>query len=356
MLTLTASIGYSVLLNAIRLKSNHIEYRMVDTFDPISTGCDHCMVDRNLCDACLLKKYRTETKKVYINESARHGRKNSLSRYGIMTLLWLHFNAPDENGLIRRLDIQDLCDAIGCTYRTALNQLHDLSTYGYIGVSKLSIPGYYSIIISDYTSYFKPAVEGGRGYMTISYDMFEKFKEQKDINSLRVTIRGVYTATEQKRLNGFVEEKSIKEIKRELPSYVTNGQIREILKSQSFVSMFDVYNKKKYTISFKLKDAYMQFGMRDKLVKDCRTAIEQCAKELSHSTPIKNKFKLSEYDLKCISEIGARFPIKNVVDALRTVFNTYFVNGIRIKDIGALVRTITKSYALVDSYLLDSIA
>ena len=356
MLTLTASMGYSVLLNAIRLENNHVEYKTVETFDPISTGCDHCMIDRNLCDACLLKKYKTETKKVYINESARHGKKKSLSRYGILILMWLHFNAPDENGVIRRIDIQELCDAIGCTYKTALNQLNDLSSYGYICVSKLDVPGYYNILICDYASYFKPAMEGGRGYMTISYEMFEKFKEQKDINSLRVTIRGVYTATEQKRLNGFVEEKSIKEIKRELPAYVTNGQIREILKSDTFVSMFDVYDKKKYTVSFKLKEEYMQFGMRDKLVKDCRVAVEECAKKLAHSTPIKNKFKLTEYDLKCISEIGARFPVKNVVEALKTVFNSYFMNGIKIKDMGALVRTITKAYAVTDSYLIDSIA
>ena len=355
MLTLTASIGYSVLLNAIRLESNHIEYRSIETFDPISTGCDHCVIDRAFCDACLLKKYKTETKKVYINESARHGRKKSLSRYGILILMWLHFNAPDENGLIKRIDIQELCDAVGCTYKTALNQLHDLSTYGYIAFNKLDVPGYYSIFICDYTSYFKPAMEGGRGYMTISFDMFEKFKAQKDINSLRVTIRGVYTATEQKRLNGFVEEKSIREIKRELPAYVTNGQIREIMKSDTFVSIFDVYDKKKYTVSFKLKEEYMQFGMRDKLVRDCRAAVEKTLKELTAASK-GNKFKLTDNDLKCISEIGARFPVMNVVNALKTVFNSYFMNGIKIKDIGALVRTITKSYAIADSYLLNTTA
>ena len=348
--TLTASIGFGVLLNSIRLEANHIEYRSVDTFDPVATGCDHCSIDRIHCKDCLLKRFKTTTEKVYINEKARYGKRQFVSKFGVLALLWLHFRNPDEKGVIDKVDVLDLCHDIGCTRRTAVNVLKDLADYGYIAITKLDVPGYYRVHLCDYTSYFKPASEGGRGYMTISHEMFLKLTELKDINSLRLTIRGILTASEQKRKTGFVEEKSLKEMHYELPAYVTNKKIREILSSDVFTSMFEVYDKK-YTISFKLKNDYMQHGMRDKLISDCKESVLRCVKELAKQAPKQKPFRLDDYQLKCISEIGVKFPAGYVVDAVKSVFQTYHMNDIAIQDIGALVRTIVKQRVRMDEII-----
>ena len=77
----------------------------------------------------------------------------------------------------------------------------------------------------------------------------------------------------------------------------------------------------------------------------------ECVKELAKQAPKQKPFRLDDYQLKCISEIGVKFPAGYVVDAVKSVFQTYHMNDIAIQDIGALVRTIVKQRVRMDEII-----
>ena len=350
MLTKTAPVGQAVLRNAICLKQNHIIYKDEKVFDPVATGCDRCSMrgQSNLCADCLLKIYKTEKKKVYVNEKSRYGEKQRLNRNAILLFLWLHFDNPDENGFIKRVDVVDVAEMLKCHPRTVVNNLHELSEYGYIAISKLPVPGYYAIHLSDYRDYFKQAKNGGRGYVTVSYEMFTRLCEQRSINALRLAVRGILTSTEQMIRNGLVEDRTYKDVKNELPAYVTKREIRDIIHSEPFQMLFTVSAKKKYTFSYQLKPAYTN-NVRDALVEDCKKAVLSYIHTINENN--KKNFLLKDEDVKNIADIGAKYPLPFIIKAVETVYKTYVCKTLPIQDVGALVRTITKSLILEQEFL-----
>ena len=347
MITLTAAVGQSVLRNAIGRADNYITYEEKRIFDPSATGCYDCTrraQSASACDHCPKKVYHTEMRKVYGNEKNRYGSMPSLNRGAILLLLYLHFCEPDENGLIRGFDASEAAEALSCHPRTIANNLTRLSDSGYAAVSHMDgIPGYYNVFLTGYSAYFRKAQENGRGYITLTQDLFHQILAQDTVNKVRLMVRSILTAQKDITDNRKGAEHPISEIRHQLPSYCRKQDILDILGTDSFRSVFRI-SEKKYTVRIAFQDAFDPVHVRAAMTRDYT---EQVRRRLARYDQMDTSgqvrgFHASEKDIRDIAMIGFRYPVGAVLKAIDQIHDVYISQNLPIGSLGALVRTYTR--------------
>jgi hypothetical protein len=337
MLTNTASIGNAVLLSALFLQKNHVEYINKQRIDELNTGCYTCKAFRsgsNICEQCPHKVYETYQEKKYINEKNRYGERKLLKRNALLLFIYLHFKNPDKNGLVY-FDSEEAAKTLNCNERSIKNNLHLLEENDYIVLNPTGYAGFYKAFLPEYSTYFKKASSGGRGYAVMSSDVFTQLTTMKDINSLRFAIREII---------GIHQEihKPYNEIKRNLPNYCTKKKVRTIAKSVPFSQLFYISCAKRY-VSIAPKEEYQ--NVADKLRADCRVSVENKVSQINQFAETQHKhFKLhiNEQAMTDIVNIALKTPIIYICDALSTIYRDYIAHNVPISNLGALVRTISE--------------
>lgn len=357
MVTNTASIGNAVLKSALSLQSNYSVAEDIAEIDRLGSGCYQCAayLEGNndlseLCENCLSKVCKHQTKKIYINEANRYGIRPILKRNALLLFIYLHFLNPDSRGLVR-LDIEDAAEALHCTERTIKNNIRLLNERNYI-ITTLNpiIPGFYHIFLTEYKSYFLPANQGGRGYSIISHECFDQFVKMPDINSLRLAIRNLLPDIEPKKSvasHGY--EKSYHDVMRVLPEYVTKTQIKHLVDTDEFKQLFYVKTKKRFIV-IEAKDDFKPSRIANSLRQDCRDKLLKTVDEINKTAQEqKKRFKLhlSEEEITDICNISLKVHIPYIIAAVQEVYSDYTSKNMHVQNFGALVRAIAEYKAAV---------
>ena len=351
MLTQTASIGNAVLISALRLQNNHyiyVDQKHLNTFDTGCFKCPHYQKNSSACASCDHKVYEYSQQKKYINEKNRYSVRKVLKRNALLLFMYLHFLNPDAAGLIQ-FDIEDAADLLNCTERSIRNNLRLLEKANYIIVKPSSIYGVYSAFITEYPSYFKKASMGGRGYSVISKDVFYQLLKMKDINSLRLSIRSLLIDIDNTKKPEL--RKSYKDLHYILPDYCTKKDIKNIITSTSFSSLFSASVKKRYVV-LNIKDEFNVTKLANILRQQCKEAVQQQLHEIEvykDKNHLKESLVLSNTDMIDICNIALKFPIRNICNSLMILYTDYIVPHLPIGKIGSLLRTITESNTYLSS-------
>lgn len=347
MVTVTANIGTGVMRSALRLQENFVEYKEEKHIEKLSTGCYSCehACGSEACASCQNKIYETHLKKVYRNEKNRYGSRKALKRNAIMLFMYFHYLNPDKAGHVY-IDIEDAAKVIGCDVKTIRNNLYLLNKEGYIILGKTDCPGYYQLFITDYKNYFKKASENGRGYTTLSKEFFYELLKLKDINSLRLVLRNFLFSIESGAKNIGRKERTYKEVKRELPKYVTQKSIKETLKSQEFGKLFDVTEKKR-TVIMNVKQNFNPLEITNRLRSECYNKVMNFIQNINNNRKMGKLFSISTDEMDDITSIALKYPLNAILKGLNEFYNDYIVQGEPVYNTGALLRTIVKSTAEV---------
>lgn len=355
MLTCTASIGLAVIKSAIRLCKNYKESIEVDSIDLHATNCRNCteflLSDAKkceqsefpfspACETCANRIMHSDVKTVYVNEKNKYGFRHELKRNALLLFMYLHYLNPDDQGLVY-VDIEDAASFLHCTERTIKNNLRLLNRHCYIDLDPVTVcPGYYKLFLNEYSTYFLPANNGGRGYCVLPLTHLEALVDMPDINSLRLAIRNLIPDTTFSKVNRI--EKPYVEVQRNLPVYCSKKKIRSITSSDEFQNIFDV-SSKKYFIAIKTKSKYDVSQVANTYKSDCRVKVLQLIDTLQkNAKQIKSRYKLVvlEEELNDICSIALKIPIKYILQALQQINENYILNHLKINNLGALVRTI----------------
>lgn len=350
MLTVTASIGVAVLKSALRLKKNHIEYKTVEHFDALATGCYKCPYYTpekeccaRECQICAQKQYTKTQEKVYVNEKNRYGERHPLQKNALLLFLYLHFQNPDKAGLVE-FEVETAAQELGCSIRTVQNNLRLLHEHSYIAFSKGRYPGHYYAFLMEFKNYFKKAAENGRGYFTMSKEIFQTVSEMEDINSVRLALRSFAEYVEEDRKPDYVNDRTFDEIKRNLPEYCTKKDIRETVKRDGFQKMFQTAERK-HSIILNMRKEFNPFVLVEKIILDGINRITTKINDINLSIidTHQSMLFLTEPQIRDIAKIALKHPVQHILDAVQDMYEGYTKLGLEVKEPGALVRTIVKT-------------
>ncbi len=362
MLTTFAGIGQATIISSMTLRKNHVEYETVKRLDEQASGCFSCAhyITGEGCQNCPNRIYQNDVVKKYVNEKNRFGERQPLKKHALLLLIGLHFLNPDSNGYIRRVDLVEMADILGCTVRTVSNNLALLSERNYIFVSDSNIPGCRQVFITEYTEYFKKAQQGGRGFVRLTSSLFEKLTLLPDVNAVRLALRTYIENSEFESKHKSASEKSLQEVKSVLPEYVTKKTLLSTVKDKVFSTLFDVRSSGR-SLLMTTKEAFSQQQTSSLVRSECRTEVAALAEEINkenrkNASGRKNNYRLmlTEQDLNDISGIALRYPIPAILQSVRRFYDTYVKENLAVSSIGAVIRTYTDELVSLNS--LPSIA
>lgn len=380
-------IGNAVLIRALGLQKNYTE--VVDTtieiIDEELSGCSSCYYGQikaafssnkelyqmalSQCESCPHKCMKKETiyKKIYHNEKNQYGYQPRLKINAIKLLLAYHMMDINQNGIIFSVNTKDLAKLLGCDIKTIRSNNALLSSYGYISYSKTDT-FFINVLLPSYEDYFKPASMGGRGFLVLSTEVFQKILSITSLNEMRLSLRQLM---EFDRLSskGITEiKKSYKELKHLLPDYCKRNTIK---KAVNGMELFHVVLSE-YGISFEIKDAFNSKKVKEESKQLYQTAITDFKRLFNRDVVQINTGKLSitdstfeeffscnrgderNYPLLILSNTNIldlaglclEYSYGQVVQALQTVYETYYIKQNEPTNLGGLVR----SLILANSY------
>jgi hypothetical protein len=329
MLTRTAKLSQSVLRCAIGLRKSGTVYSHTDVNGSEAGDQEE-------------KKYR-------IYESSRYiSRIGKLSRAGLTLLLYVHFCDPDTNGLIRYFDPAEAAQYIACTRRTVMNNLHQLSSAGFLSMSRTGYPGIYNLFISDYKKYFLPAAEGGTGYSVLHRDILEKVRACRDINEMRTALRVLFdqSALSKDRLP---KDPEYSFYRNGLPKSITRGNVRDIVdKGSLFTSIFNVVPGK-YNAKVRVKSEYDPLTLTRQLESECeRGLVMHMNSTRDPESPVMklnaNVFNSLIPEIMSLKDLGQKYPVSVVVSAVDEFITDYILKGDlnSVHSIKAAIRNIAR--------------
>lgn len=329
MLTRTAKLSQSVLRCAIGLRKSGTVYSHTDVNGSEAGDQEE-------------KKYR-------IYESSRYiSRIGKLSRAGLTLLLYVHFCDPDTNGLVRYFDPAEAAQYIACTRRTVMNNLHQLSSAGFLSMSRTGYPGIYNLFISDYKKYFLPAAEGGTGYSVLHRDILEKVRACRDINEMRTALRVLFdqSALSKDRLP---KDPEYSFYRNGLPKSITRGNVRDIVdKGSLFTSIFNVVPGK-YNAKVRVKSEYDPLTLTRQLESECeRGLVMHMNSTRDPESPVMklnaNVFNSLIPEIMSLKDLGQKYPVSVVVSAVDEFITDYILKGDlnSVHSIKAAIRNIAR--------------
>ena len=383
-----ASIGKLVLKNAIGLQRNRkeIEYVNVSRLDERASGCFECpnyslkQFYKNQpdseeyinacyqcanCNHCVYKTV-TEEKIKYINEKNKYGVKTgynaTLKTNGIKLLIVLHMMHPNRFGTIFDLSISQLKDILGCDRKTVLANLDSLKEYDYIDYVKAEKRGFINVILKGYESYFKPAREGGRGYMVFSEKLVTALLEIKDLTTLRIFLHQLIDTDNHSETEHKVFKKSYQDLLGCLPNYYKPNTVRKGLSVNLDNPIFTLSIGEHVT--FKLNPDYNAKLVKEQLITDSRRTITSYIEELNNNfDAINDKTALPEDvlseiyykdkrpahypvlsvkrpDIEDLAKLSWQFSLYDILDAIDFIYMNYTLAHTPIDNFAGLVRTL----------------
>lgn len=277
------------------------------------------------------KEYCTKS---YYTKSTSNGKKERLSRLQLCQLLLYHALGPDEKGFVRNISEKEVASILGCTVKTIRNNNIRLVNLNYILLSKYT-EDKFNILLLDYKNYHLSSKEGGRGYITMSSDLFIKLIKINNVNSLRLEIRNLVKFDDQnvKRIKVRKASYTYKKIRSFLPDYMNYQIIKnKVIKETSGV--FDI-TKTNEGIVFALKSEYNAKLQKKKLSKK----YEICFKNYCMSKNI----PLTQKDYDDLVQMSLEYRFNDVIDALSIVYRNYYLKDVNIENYGGLIREIIES-------------
>lgn len=385
-----ASIGKLALKNAIGLQKNRkeIEYKTVSKLDEKASGCFECPIYSRkqifkahpesseyyaACQACANCShciYSTviEERVKYINEKNRFGTKigysETLKTNGLKLFLVLHMMHPNRFGHIFNLSISGLKEILGCDRKTILANLEKLKEYQYIQYVASEKRGCVNVIITGYESYFKPAQEGGRGYMVFSLELVKALLEIKDLTALRLFLHQLIDTDNYSDTAKQIQHRSYQELLGCLPGCYKPFHIRKALSSNhSPIFQLNV-DDAKASVTFKLNPSYNAKKVKEELISDAKKLLikyvdklndhfELINQQKAHSEDLLNEiyyingrpkqyvpYSVSRSDLEETAKMAWQFSIHDILDAIDYIYIHFTLKKTPIDNYPGLVRTV----------------
>lgn len=166
------------------------EYR---DYNKCKSTCPFYNYDRATCDACADCPFVMSTSSINNSDVERE----FLTFTQIKQLLLYHSLMFENNGLSPLLTHEFVADKIGCSVKTARNNIKALENAGYIAYYKQD--NSYVVIIIGYNKYHKKNNIGG--YMNLNKKVLNKILKAETINELRLLLHIVVKADSIKVAN-----------------------------------------------------------------------------------------------------------------------------------------------------------
>lgn len=388
-----AHIGKGVISKAIGLQKNYTETceKTTGKLDEEKSGCHSCPVFRLMeqrhadgseddmdfikccCESCTHKVYKTCTETEYINEKNKFGYQETLKSNAVKLLLAYHFLQPDSFGLVKDVSIKGLAGLVGCTPATIAAANRALVEYGYCDVRESGLyDGCVNVLLMEYRSYHKTALEGGRGYINMPSSLMQQIFKIDNINTLRLNLKGILEVDNISLHNAQDTDMSSATVSYDklrgfLPSYCKKNVIKKALERDSSILKADCCDK---AVVFEMPDEYKAKKVRAVILAGEEEGIKTYIStfnsilrkagndyaagedphidtllsdyhiELNRSYP---ELKLSGSDFKDLANMCVQYSRAIVCRAVTVIYNQYTLHGKPVKKFGALVRTFIRN-------------
>lgn len=392
-----AHIGKGVITKAIGLQKNYtVVFEVTENIlDEEASGCAGCPIFQAKCQmrdsgmedaagmadlecqcencpqAVFIERY--DEKKKYVNEKNMFGYQPTLKSNAIKLLLAYHFMLPDSLGMITDVSVKGLAELLGCTTATVQSANRMLADYGYCCICNSGCyDNHINVMLSEYKDYYKTAEEGGRGYLTMSLDLFrEILKIDSGLNTLRLSLKGIlevdnasYRHTESPEMESATS--SYKNLRGFLPDYCKQNVIVKALGHGS--SIFD-FTCSDSSVTFSLKPEFSQKFMRSVMMEEEETGMREYVKGINLTllnagyaykkgeNPLidvrlsrcgiitacsYDTIDLTEKDYHDLASMCMQYGRERVRMAVIDVYNNYTLQTRKIKNYGGLVRTLIR--------------
>lgn len=368
-----ANVGKALLIQAVGIQDNYIE-EVTDVIDTEKSGCSDCphsfYPDKEACSMCEHKCYLT--KKIYHNEKNKYGTKNRLKANALKILLCLHFLRPDQNGIVKNVNLKELAEHLDCSLRTVTNNLSLLKDSGYVYYTT-TCNGRRNILITDYKDNFLKAEEGGKGYVVLNKAFLDKILAITNITTLRIHLRNMVELDNLNK-NGKsginVVSKSYKKLQRELPTYCKRGVIKKALTGEDGI-FYIKHDASSGEVRFSLNDAYIGKKSRAKEIdstvhslkkyidsfNDALFAYEEdkldsssIFYDLLERVSSRGYWQIRTKDLINIAQLADYYSYDIIEQAMTIAYEKYLLEDGKVSSYGAVIRTIAqKLYAYMEA-------
>lgn len=399
-----ASIGKLALKNAIGLQKNRkeIEYRTVSKLDEKASGCFECpfysqtqifkdhphsneyFSARQACANCTHRVYKdiVEEHVKYINEKNRYAAKigysETLKANGLKLFLVLHMLHPNRFGHIFDLSIRELREILGCDRKTIVSNLEKLKEYGYIEYVTTAKRGHINVIIKGYEDYFKPAREGGRGYMVFSLELVNALLEIKDLTTLRLFLHQLIDTDNHSETTQRVFRRTYQELLNCLPNCYKPFHIRKGLSGNMDNPIYQLNIGDADAVTFRLNPDYNAKKVKEQLIRDARLQLSGYIEQLNTNFELINQKKarpeellneiyyqhqrpdkyepyiIKRQSLEDTAKMAWQIPLHEIMDAVDYIYVNLVLIHTPIENYPGLIRTVIPE--IRESRRLESLA
>lgn len=331
--------------------TNDLDSRLTEhTLEPVYTAFADINLSELVCAVKVSQSYKVVNKNAngdsvteYINERSYYGSRPSLGQNSILLFIYLHFLNPSAYGHVF-LSVSDASAFLGITKKSIRSNLRSLMQRGYI-LYEPNEKGFYDVSILSYASRNDSVSEGGRGYISIPFSVFEemsKTNRAENINELRMQIRGFLSCLPGKNKDRY-DGISIRNLKKNFPSYVRKKDIKRLLMTDTILNFFHVKINSAFCYLRAKEDFNFMNIKQDYVAQNLDTVkitVQDALKQYSSSG-----FSFTETDYHDIAKISLRYDIKDVIQGIWTLFANYVSSDVHGK-VGALIRALTEECAL----------
>lgn len=326
---------YAAMIKTYQAFPNSIEYQKA--LDVCKT-CDHCYA---------MNVARTKVKKIYMNEMNRFGSSTPLKLTAILLFIAYHMLCDQKYGMIRGITIRELKNILGCSEHAIRYNQELLSKHGYITVYHAQ-RGYYNILINDYTTYFRNASNGGRGFYTLTPDLFQALLNLNHTNEIRIILK-LLLDHEQNILNDRPVMQSYQDLQSYLPDYCKRNVIQKTLNSlkTGIVSVVTFTDCVRFSLNKICSGRQRKELLAHENENKLRTFVDQFNtnpgaffKLPSLHDPLKSPpiLQLDKDKIRDLVRLSLEYTIDHVIQALQEVYCNYILEHRHIRNFAGLVR------------------
>ena len=304
----------------------------------------------------------------YVNEKNRYGGGKSLKYTAIMLFITYHMICPNQNGILENISISELAETIGCSKKAIHYNNKVLCKNNYIYLSKGTYPGTVNICLKEYSTYFQPAQKGGRGFYTLSKELYASLRELNLTNQLRIILKTLLDNDSAISLFSDEITESYQDMRLYLPKYCKRNIIQKTL--DSINTTICTIKISLHNVHFKMNPAFDGKKVKQNLCQSNLTSIKQtittaanCIKEAldlkqipefsdKFFAPIQNSIinvaaykplSVNEQQFKDLADISLDYSLDMVLTAVATIYFNVICNKQTIRNFGGLVRETIKS-------------
>jgi hypothetical protein len=173
-------------------------------------------------------------------------RDKRLSKTQLKQILYYHFLNMDAKGIIKKVNVHKVAEALNCSINTIINNNNRLIELGFIGCTYLSSK-IFNIFLVGYSKYHLTKEQGGNGYIQMSKEVLTELLKVKNVNVLRFELRRLLKVDNDsfKVLSEATNTESTysyNEIKRVMPKYTYKQVINNVCINRTNILQFIYYN------------------------------------------------------------------------------------------------------------------